>query len=308
MEKRRYSTKCHQLKLIYIYLIDSRHHRNNMILNDLESEAAILYDVNRFKRAGGGAIVDCSSIGLRRKNTFLKTVAASTGVKVIAGGGFYSQCAQSGSPSNYLVEDMAATIRNQLTAPIESIGEIRCGFIGEVGVTWPIKDFEKRSIAASAVVNSESGCPVLIHPPYSLDGILEVIRIFEEHGGNAYKLVIGHVDWPLYPEESLKLADENRKVYLALDTFGHEYTLTHLEPARIDGERINLLRQLINNGHEDRIVLSHDIHCKIGLEYFGGHGYNHLLKLCFSLMRNSAIRDFHIRKFVMANPQNWLAY
>ncbi|GAB6022145.1 hypothetical protein CHUAL_006284 [Chamberlinius hualienensis] len=284
------------------------HHRNNIVMNDVDAEAAIVYDVNQFKSAGGGAIVDCSTLGLHRRDAFLKTLAIETGVKIIAGGGFYFGCTQAEWLANYSVEQLAETIKKQLVAPLDGKDTTRCGFIGEVGVSWPIHEFEKRSIAASAVVNAETGCPVLIHPPHSLDGKLEVVRIFEEFGGNASKLVIAHLDWPSSHEESLSFAAGCPKAYLALDSFGHDWSIPGFPPAPQDKQRVELINQLIKDGHENRIMLSHDLFAKIKLEKYGGHGYSHLVKFGSTLMKEFGIAEELINKFFIKNPKNWLAY
>ena len=34
---------------------------------------------------------------------------------------------------------------------------VRCGVIGEVGISWPMTDFEKRSLKASALAQQQTG-------------------------------------------------------------------------------------------------------------------------------------------------------
>ncbi|GAB6022146.1 hypothetical protein CHUAL_006285 [Chamberlinius hualienensis] len=284
------------------------HHRNNLILNDDDSELAILYDVNLFKSAGGKSIVDCTSIGLHRNHQFLKTVAKKTGVHIIAGAGFYVSRSQSAYLNNESVENLANNIRCQLYGSLDDDHGIRCGVIGEVGVSRDILPFEKNSIAASAALNIEKGCPVIMSPPYTLDGILESIRIFEESGGDANKLAIANLDWVSNAQPTLQLADINKKVFLSLDTFGHEWPIPGWLNVRLDHERIELLCQLIKNGHENRILLSHDINAKIGLTYYGGHGYTRLNNLGSTTMRDYGIGDDLMRKCFIENPRNWLEH
>ena len=62
-------------------------HKSNIVLNDAVSEASVFNSVKRFKASGGGAIVENSTFGLQRKNSFLKKLSEETGVHVVAGTG-----------------------------------------------------------------------------------------------------------------------------------------------------------------------------------------------------------------------------
>lgn len=59
----------------------------NLNLNDDDAEKAVCKDVELFKEAGGGTIVENSSHGLKRDISFMKKVSQLTGVNVIAGTG-----------------------------------------------------------------------------------------------------------------------------------------------------------------------------------------------------------------------------
>ena len=62
-------------------------HKSNIVLNDAASEASVLNSVKRFKASGGGALVENSTYGLQRKNSYLKRLSQETGVHVVAGTG-----------------------------------------------------------------------------------------------------------------------------------------------------------------------------------------------------------------------------
>jgi len=59
-------------------------------LNDDESTAAVLEDVEIFKKSGGGTIVENSNHGLQRNIPLMKEISKSTGINVIAGTGMIS--------------------------------------------------------------------------------------------------------------------------------------------------------------------------------------------------------------------------
>lgn len=58
-----------------------------MELHGDDAAEAVHKDVELFKEAGGGSIVENSSHGLRRDISLMKNVSRSTGVNVIAGTG-----------------------------------------------------------------------------------------------------------------------------------------------------------------------------------------------------------------------------
>ena len=49
-----------------------------------------MHSVKNFKKAGGGCIVENSTIGFNRKTEFLKRLSKESGVHIIAGTGKYS--------------------------------------------------------------------------------------------------------------------------------------------------------------------------------------------------------------------------
>ena len=55
-------------------------------------------------------------------------------------------------------------------------------------------DFERRSIQAAAEVQSMTSCPVSFHPGRHKDAPAEIIRIYQEAGGNVSKAVMSHLD------------------------------------------------------------------------------------------------------------------
>lgn len=60
------------------------------------------------------------------------------------------------------------------------------------------KDFEKRSIQATGIVQSQLGCGVSFHPGRDPAAPFEIIRIYLEAGGKADKCVMSHLDSKLF--------------------------------------------------------------------------------------------------------------
>jgi phosphotriesterase-related protein len=55
--------------------------------NDADAHAAVLYDMNLYKKFGGSSLVENTSHGLQRNLLFTKEVSQKSGVHLIAGTG-----------------------------------------------------------------------------------------------------------------------------------------------------------------------------------------------------------------------------
>ncbi len=75
-----------------------------------------------------------------------------------------------------------------------------------------------------------------------------------------------------------------------------------------DHERMDQIGRLISNGHQDRIVLAHDVCSKHRLREYGGHGYDHLLSRVAPWMKARGFEDRSIQSMLVDNPARILAF
>ena len=76
-------------------------------------------------------------------------------------------------------------------------------------------DFERRAIIATGEVQAQLGCPVSFHPGRHPEAPFEIIRLYQEAGGDVSKAVMSHLD--------SKLKNHILKLFYA-------YTLPRLRP------------------------------------------------------------------------------
>lgn len=282
----------------------------NCIFNDAETHAAVLYEMKLYKQFGGGTVVENSSHGLQRNIKFLKEVSQRTGVHVIAGTGHYIYFVQPPSVLTLSQEEMCSLMVNELTIGCVDQPDIKCGFIGEVGSGWPLHEFEKRAIIATGEVQAQLGCPVSFHPGRHPEAPFEIIRLFQEAGGDVKKTVMSHLDRTMSKNEDI-LEFSNLGTYCQFDLFGTEcslYQMSLLTDMPSDAQRMDKVVSLIEAGKEDRILIAHDIHTKHRLIKFGGHGYSHILNNVLPKMKTKGISQEMIDKITTENPKTWLAY
>lgn len=113
----------------------------NLKFNDEETHEAVKKDIKLYKRLNGGTIVENSCHGLNRNLELMYEISKDCGINVIAGTGHYVQAVQCQSTLKLRVEEMTDLYTKDIITGCEiNNGKkiVKCGFIGEVGSSWPI--------------------------------------------------------------------------------------------------------------------------------------------------------------------------
>lgn len=237
----------------------------NINFEDDDTHRAVLEDVQQFKLFGGQTIVENTTHGINRNLKLMRDISRATGVNIVAGTGHYLEMTQKPEALNLSVEEMVQLYTAEIQEGVEvSPDSIKCGFIGEVGSVYPITDFERRAIQATAEAQSSLKCGVSFHPGRDEQAPFEILRIYLEAGGDASKCVMSHLDRTLLSDEKfIEFSDFG--TYCQLDLFGTEVSWYQLNPSAdmpSDAQRVDRLRALADYGKLDRILVSHDIHTK----------------------------------------------
>ncbi|KAK3089946.1 hypothetical protein FSP39_007871 [Pinctada imbricata] len=273
-----------------------------------DENEAVIEEIKFFKKHGGGTIVENTTTGIKRDVEFYQRVAKEAGVNVIAGTGYYVEKSRPDT-LKMTEEEMVENMRTDILHGADSTN-IRCGIVGEIGCSWPLTASEKTCVKASATVQSELRCPVMVHPGRNEAAPFEIIRIYQEAGGDVNKLIMGHLDRTIFNRE--KLVDfASIGSYCEYDLFGIELSYYQIQDTidmPSDAQRIQLIKYLIDEGFEDQITIAHDIHTKHRLMKYGGHGYSHILLNVLPKMRKRGITQEHINKMLKENPRKWLTF
>lgn len=236
------------------------------------------------------------------------------GVEVVAGAGYYVDGYYSDAALDRLsIDDMVDRIVRDV---LEGIGDtgIKCGIIGEVGCSWPLRESERRSLIAAAHAQKETGVSISIHPARNEQSPLEIRDILEQAGADLTRVVMGHMDRCGY-ELSTRLDLIESGVVIEYDVFGMEgwypaaLTLAedHLPNMPNDMARVREIADLIGRGHVDQIVVGHDIHMKFQLAKYGGWGFGHYLRNVVPLMEVYGIPKDVASTLTVSTPQRLLA-
>ena len=129
--------------------------------------------------------------------------------------------------------------------------------------------------------------------------------ILKREGAAPEKICIDHVDVKLRPDYIRDLLDLG--VYVEFDDFGKEFYVNKDRRFAYDLERIELLRQLVDEGYGKRILVCNDICLKTMWKKFGGLGYAHILRDVKAMAIQNGIDEKVYHSILTDNVRNFLA-
>jgi phosphotriesterase-related protein len=270
--------------------------------------AGILFDVDvmvdeleQFRRAGGGTVVDTTLPAIKRDPDGLRVISERTGVQIVMGCGWYREPYY--PPADRIdqssVEELAARLVEEIE---EGVGErkIKPGVIGEIGChkAW-MSAQEERVHRAAARAQRATGLAITTHAMASPIGLAQ-LDVFEQEGVDPARVVIGHAD--SYPVRDYHEAVVRRGAYVQFDKVG-DPTAFFLPEERL----VRTVCDLVDAGYLEQILLSHDICFRSHLKYMGGHGYDYLLTGFVPALLAAGMGQAEIDTIVRDNPQRMLA-
>lgn len=275
----------------------------------LDCADVVVAELQEMARAGGRTVVDLTVGGLQPQPTMLREMAQTSGVQIVMGCGHYVDDYQAPENADKSVGDFADEITSQILDGAWGT-DVRAGIIGEIGCQSPWTDQEKRVMEGAIEAQRRTGAALNVHPGRHADQPQEVADFVKARGGPLERLVISHIDRTIFDADRLlKLAQTG--CIVEFDLFGWEETNYFPNPAidmPNDGMRLKWLRLLVDNGHLDQILISHDICTKGRLERFGGHGYQHIFANVVPLMARRGFTDDQIDTILVKTPRRLLTF
>jgi phosphotriesterase-related protein len=271
--------------------------------------AIAIDELQMMRDVGGRTVVELTCGGIRPDPKGLVQVSEGTSVNIVMGCGYYVEEYQDPANRTRSVDDFAREIAGQVLEGAWGT-EIRSGIIGEIGTTTPWGELERTVLKGAILAQQETGACLNIHPGRHDDLPQEIAEFVIDNGGDASRTVISHIDRTIFDAERLlRLADTG--VTLEFDLFGNEFANYKLNTAidmPNDAVRLEHLRTLIDGGHLERIVISHDICFRTRLVNFGGHGYGHIFRNVVPMMRRRGFTEAEIEAILVGNPRRLLTF
>ena len=267
--------------------------------NILEEEKLAVQELAEFRKASGGTLVDCTSIGLGRDPQALKRIAQSTGVNIVMGTGWYREEVYPPEIREKSTEELADLMVQEIREGVDGSG-IRAGIIGEIGTErYSITPAQEKVFRASARAQKRTGVSIWTHTTYFGELALEQIDLLQEEGVPCDRIVISHLGDRPVPDRFLAIAE--RGVFLGIDNIGYVG-----DGYPDDGIRIANILELISAGHLNQLMLSLDICMKGHLLAYGGKGYAYLQREFLPRLKRAGVTDEHIRCLTVSNPRRAL--
>nr|XP_012225466.1 PREDICTED: phosphotriesterase-related protein-like [Linepithema humile] len=287
----------------------------NLCLSPNESQLMI-DELFSFKFAGGKTIVEMSSYGLNRNVRLLKSYSKMTNTHIIVGTGYYTAQSQPTSRLFMTSEELYINMLKEFSDGIRDCNDVHPAFIGEVGISWPIHDFERKSIIATGQIQEQLGCPVSFSPVnfnFARNDIIapyEILRIYEEAGGCSRKAIMSHIQHAFPDKKELMKFVSLTNCFIQFDSFS-ENSICYQDnqffevPLNIQ-KYLNNISYLKQVNQLDRVLISHDIHTKNKLVSYGGQGYSYIFNNIVPPLLKRGFNIHEIRQILIENPHNWL--
>lgn len=272
------------------------HTPDDLVLSD---PVLAVEELMEFARAGGKTVVELTNLGLRRDAIGLRYISDRTGVNIIMGCGYYKDQWHPPDMDEKTVADIAEEMVRDITVGVEHTG-IRAGIIGEVGIS-SLTANEKKSVIASAKAQLETGVAINLHFDIGTKEELRmhVLDILEDEGVDLNRVITCHfrayINEIDYQERMAR-----RGTYIEYDLFGHEAPNPSMPTYKQESATI---KELINRGFLERILISQDVCYKKCLIKNGGWGYAHILNNVVGRFKENGITAEEIRTIMVENPQ-----
>ena len=286
---------------------------DNLLLDD---EDTAIREAMYFKEAGGNTIVDMTCINNGRNPTSLVNISRATGLNVIMGTCYY--VARSYTPEMKMDSrteaDIAEEFIRDITVGVGDTG-IKAGIIGEVGISWPMRDGEEKVLRAAGIAQQETGAAINIHPGGCQDSPFHCVKILDEVGANLSRVVFSHMSRTLpISARSARERLAGKGCYLEYDAFGMDgiYPTQTAEMCSYDKAndaiRLTIIMELIEDGFLDRILVSQDVCWKVLIRAYGGQGYSHILRNILPQMQLKGVTEEQINTILVENPKRILTF
>lgn len=278
---------------------------DNLLVTDEETAIA---EATLYKRAGGGTVVDATTLGIGRDPLALARISRATGVNVVMGAGYYVDAVHPDNMNDLSESDISRQIVQEVKVGVGNTG-VKAGIIGEIGCTWPLTDNERKVLRAAASAQRDTGAGILIHPGRNQNAPSEILDVLAEAGADLNRTIMGHLDRTVGDVAILKdIASSG--CYLEWDLFGNEvsyYPLSDFDMLS-DAQRLDFIERMIGEGYGERIVIAHDICTNHRLVKYGGHGYHHIVENIVPRMRDRGYSEETVKALIEGNPARILTF
>ena len=217
--------------------------------------ARVVESFQRLHAYGIRTVIDPCPTDLGRDVEFVAEISQRSGITLICTTGVYTEAF--GIPYTFRHLETAAIEDIYIREIEDGIGNtgIKAGLIKIATGDGAVSDYERRMLTAATRAAKATGVPLISHTENCSCGH-DQIDIVTGEGVAASRLLVGHCDGRDDHPYQASLAQ--RGAYVGFDRFG-------LEVFNSDENRMRNLRQMIDAGYRDQVMVSQDkVNCWLG--------------------------------------------
>jgi phosphotriesterase-related protein len=268
-----------------------------------DDPVAMAEELENFTAAGGRTVVDCTNGDMGRNAPALREISEKADINIVMGSGWYVHAFHDEKRVHAGVDDLYDEILAEFSTGVEDTG-IRPGIIGEIGVSPKFTRSERIHLEAAARAQLELGVPLFIHLPGWQRRALEVLDVVLEEGGvPPASVVLCHMD-PSGEDAAYQLEVAARGTWLEFDMIGMPFFYAGEGQSPAPDQTAAAVARLIEEGHAERILLSHDLAAKAMWTRNGGNGLGYVPRLFLPRLERHGVPASVAAELLTANPRN----
>lgn len=250
-------------------------------------------EIEAFRDAGGGWIVDSMPTGPGRAPAMLAEVARATGVPIVMPTGRH--LAMYHEPNDPLLAMNRDALVELFVREIEVGvgGGFRCGVIKVAGGSGGLDDREREAFAAAAEAQRRTGCPILTHTEGDR-GAIEQVRVLADHGADLGRVVLSHMD----KCDDVSLHRELLESGVRLEYDQHFRALLRGKPC----VSVDLIARLLPEFPDGVVVGMDAAKPAYWRSHGGGPGLAWLVRELPALLRSAGVSEDLIDRLYIRNP------
>jgi phosphotriesterase-related protein len=274
-------------------------------IDDLEKSRA---ELERYRLAGGAALVDAQPPGCGRDAAALRTLSERSAVRIIASTGFHKMTyypkghriydAGADALTRFFLEELSEGMYTEegTTLPDPASGARNPCRAGQIKAALDAGTFNpqyEKCFTAAAEAARVSGAPLMVHIEKGSDP-LALADFLVRQGLVPERLIFCHLDRAV-ADMAVHRELCRRGIYLEYDTIGR--------PKYHDDEHeAGVILDMVRDGHAGQLLLSLDS-TRARLSSYGGRpGLDHILLRFIPLLRRRGLPEAQIQAFFRENP------
>ncbi|MEV6537631.1 phosphotriesterase [Streptomyces sp. NPDC051665] len=235
---------------------------------ELGDASAARAELNAFRSAGGGSVVQWTPYGMGRRVADLPLLSRSTGVHVVCATGLHQAAHYSPELLESLRGGLAEVFVSELTEGVGPSG-VRAGLIKVAGGFHGLDAHARWTMTAAAEAHRATGAPIAVHLELGT-GALDVLDLLcGELGVEPHRVILGHLNRS--PDLVVQRQAADAGAYLAFDGPSRAHHAT-------DWRMPDAVRALAEAGFGDRLLLGGDTVVAGARSVDGGPGMPYLLR------------------------------